>query len=1011
MSAEIPGTEIPVTLKDAVKKVGKKVSVIETPNTEEPGKIKLARTKKAAPSEEVIPKEKAAKKPKKEKPVTETVIEEPQPLAVEKNIIEAAKLSKKIATKKVTNVQASRSIKLTFQLRFHTKFGQTLYLTGNHELFGNNDREKAVPLEYHNHELWAVTLTLDNAEKITEPIVYNYLLKDANGAVVEDWGTDKTFVPANITVNAVTFVDSWNNAGYYENAFYTEPFKNVLLKTNYTDINAVLPAQTTHIFKVKAPLLTKGQALCITGNTGALNYWQMNEPVLLSKEPGDIYYQIKLDLTNAEFPVVYKYGVYDVAQNRLLHYEGGNDRLLFDMPEENKLTVVNDGFAVLQNNSWKGAGVAIPVFSLRTEKSFGVGEFSDLNFLVDWSKKVGLKLVQLLPVNDTTATHGWEDCYPYAAISAFALHPLYINVGEVAGEENKSIIAAFEEERKQLNSLSEVDYENVMKVKSSILKQLYNKQGKTIFKSEGFQQFFTQNKHWLVPYAAFCFLRDEYSTPDYTKWPQQNTYSAAEIDALTAPKSKSYDAVAINYFIQYHLHRQLNAATEYAHKNGVIVKGDIAIGVLRSGADTWQQPELFNLNAQAGAPPDDFGVKGQNWQFPTYNWQRMQQDGFAWWKNRFAQMSYYFDAFRIDHILGFFRIWSIPMHAIEGVMGYFVPAIPVHVNEFEEKGIPFDFNRYTKPFITEDVLWEMFGDDKEYIKSHFLTNHDDGTYSLKPEFDTQRKIADYFASQEQSHFNHKMRIDLFDLVSNVLLFEADGSDGNEFHFRFAVDTTASFKKLDTNVQESLKDLYINYFFRRQDDFWKKEALQKLPALKKVTNMLICGEDLGLVPGCVPDIMQQLGLLSLEVQRMPKQLNAKFSYPSNAPYLSVVTPGTHDMSTIRGWWEEDRERIQQFYNNDLCQWGIAPTVCSGEINKTIVTQHLASPAMWSVFMLQDLLGIDEKIRRQNPHEERINVPSIIPFYWRYRMHISLENLLQQEGFNNELATGIRQSGRG
>jgi len=388
----------------------------------------------------------------------------------------------------------------------------------------------------------------------------------------------------------------------------------------------------------------------------------------------------------------------------------------------------------------------------------------------------------------------------------------------------------------------------------------------------------------------------------------------------------------------------------------------------------------------------------------------MREDGFAWWKQRFAQMSDYFDAFRIDHILGFFRIWSIPMHAVEGIMGHFVPAIPVHINEFNSRALFFDYARYGKPFITENVLWEVFGYDNELVKSLFLKYDGFNSYTLKPEYSTQRLVEQHFATLENDEQHAKIQQGLYDLISNVILFEEENSNGQQFHFRFGMEDTSSFRNLDEHTQQQLHELYVNYFFRRQDDFWMKEALQKLPALKRVTNMLVCGEDLGLVPACVPDVMRQLGLLSLEIQRMPKDATKDFFHPNEAPYLSVVTPSTHDMSTIRGWWEEDRERIQQFYNHELGQWGEAPHYCEAWINTAIVIQHLYSPAMWSVFQLQDLLGMDELLRRKDPNEERINVPANPKHYWQYRMHIKLEDLLKADGYNNELKEYITASGR-
>jgi 4-alpha-glucanotransferase len=442
----------------------------------------------------------------------------------------------------------------------------------------------------------------------------------------------------------------------------------------------------------------------------------------------------------------------------------------------------------------------------------------------------------------------------------------------------------------------------------------------------------------------------------------------------------------------------------------VVLKGDIPIGVYRYGSDTWVDPDLFHLDWQAGAPPDDFAIKGQNWGFPTYNWKKMQENHFEWWRRRFEQMSNYFDAFRIDHILGFFRIWSIPVHAVEGVMGHFVPAIPVHVNEFGERGIWFDYERFCKPYINDEVLHELFGELAGKVKAEFLTRKEYGLYDLRPEYETQKKVDCLFSGREKTRENEMLQAGLFHLVSNVLLFEEPASEGRQFHFRIAMDKTISFRHLDNEQKHKVYNLYIDYFYRRQDDFWKQEAMHKLPYMKRATNMLICGEDLGMVPHCVPDVMKQLGILSLEIQRMPKKAEAEFFHPDNAPYLSVITPSTHDMSTIRGWWEEDKPRITSFYNQVLGQQGEPPYYCEPWINRAIVLQHLYSPAMWSIFQLQDLLGMSEKLRRGNPHEERINVPADPDNQWKYRMHLLLDDLLKEDEFNKELKGYIVHSGR-
>ncbi len=901
-------------------------------------------------------------------------------------------------------------VKITFRLKFHSNYGQTICITGKHEIFGGNDLEKALPMQYLNEEFWTFTLVINISELPAEGAFYNYVLKNADGSLSFDWGNDKAIKKESLTSGEVLIVDSWNHAGFIENAFYTEPFKTVLLKNNAVLVSAKSSKSYTHIFRIKYPFLAKGQTLCVLGNSKELGEWNEAKVPMMERAYNEDFFTLKVDLSKAFFPIVYKYALYDIDDKKISRYEDGSNRTFYDAFVKLKKTIVNDGFALLPSSLWKGAGVAIPVFSLRSEKSCGVGEFTDLKLLVDWAKKVGLKLVQILPVNDTTATNTWTDSYPYAAISAFALHPMFLSLDQATDDNNKHLLLEIAYEQQRLNKLEAVDYEAVNKLKWQVIKQIYQLQKDALFLTEDYRQFFELNKHWLVPYAAFCYLRDKYKSADFNQWANHKKYNAAGVEQLTSPSSDTYEKVAIHYFVQYHLHVQLKEATQYAHDNGIIVKGDIPIGIYRFGVDAWQQPDLYHMELQAGAPPDDFAVTGQNWGFPTYNWQKMKQDGFAWWKNRFEQMSYYFDAFRIDHILGFFRIWSIPLHSVEGIMGHFEPAVPVHINEFREKGIWFDFNRYCKPYITEQILEDTFGDQQNHVKNTFLTYDGFNQYQFKPEYTTQRQIENYFSWQPENGHNAWLKKQLFSLLANVIFFEVEESNGTQFHFRFAMENTLSFKYLEGGTQQQLRDLYVNYFFRRQDDFWMHEALQKLPALKRETNMLVCGEDLGMVPACVPDVMKQLGILSLEIQRMPKDPTKEFFHPADAPYMSVVTPSTHDMSTIRGWWEEDRERTHRFYNNELGQWGDEPYFCDAWINKAIVVQHLYSPAMWSIFQLQDILGIDSKIRKPDPHTERINVPANPQHYWRYRMHLTLEKLLESTSFNQEFGGYIKASGR-
>ena len=886
-----------------------------------------------------------------------------------------------------------------FYIRYSTKPGQSLHITGNVIELGSNSTINAIELNYGNADFWDVKLEL-NTYKINI-LRYKYILKETGLDDVVEYGDDRCIDLKKYNQRVLTIIDTWQTEADYRNNFYTKAFEQVLLKNDTQPTKGKKEKSFTYEFRVKMPILQPNQVLCIAGSVKELGNWQNKKTLLLTKIGN--WHCIKINLTKYNETVTYKYGIYNIKTKQLIQYETGDNRILVGEPNNTNVIIIHDGYANINTTNFKGAGVAIPVFSLRSKNSFGVGEFADLNLLVDWAKKTGLKLIQLLPINDTIATHTWKDSYPYAAISAFALHPMYINLQQVAFNENQSIVTALKKKQQQLNELAIVDYEQVIKFKLLAIKELYLLQKYTLKEDINYHTFFESNKHWLVPYAAFTYLRDKHKTIEFNKWRSNSIYSEAAIQRLTSTTQKHYDEIAVHYFTQYQLHIQLKDATAYAHKNGIVVKGDLPIGIYRNSVDAWIEPELYNMDEQVGAPPDDFAVKGQNWGFPTYNWEKMAEDNYIWWRKRFAQMSIYFDAFRIDHILGFFRIWSIPLNAVEGILGKFKPALPVKVNEFAENGIMFNYERFCRPFINEQIIKAAFGGNADYVKNTFLNGN-----KLKEEFNTQRKVEDYFT--ENNTENTSIKIGLFNLVSNVILLEEEGSNKQQFHFRIAMSDTASYKNLDNTTQTKLYELYINYFYYRQDDFWKKEAMQKLPSLKRSTTMLVCGEDLGMVPHCVPAVMEQLSILTLEIQRMPKKTGIEFFHPSEAPYLSVLTPSTHDMSTLRSWWMEDKAKTQRFYNNILGKNGDAPYFCEAWISKEIIQQHLQSPAMWSIFQLQDMLGINKTIRIENPDEERINIPANPNHYWQYRMHISLEDLLKQKMFTSEIKDLVSASGR-
>ncbi len=897
-------------------------------------------------------------------------------------------------------------MKIHFKISYFTNWGQQIFVTGNIAELGNGDLSKAFPLSFRNEEDWVGEIDVKNP--VSNTLNYKYVLfTEQTGQFYEEWGEKRVVEFDTAKTDHLFFFDNWNSPATIENTFLTAPFQEVLLRDEHEVIKTTLPEKFTHVFQIKAPLLPENQAVCLIGDCAELGNWTIINPKLLNFNQEGIW-QTEIDLHKVKGDVHYKYGIYDLIENKFCYFEEGPDRIATVVNSKKTIVRLSDGFLRIATQTWRGAGVGLPVFSIRTRKSFGVGDFGDLLLYIDWAERVGLKLIQVLPLNDTIGTHTDADVLPYAAISAFALNPLFLNLPALGKlPDDNPLQKQYAILQPELNDKEIIPFLEVVNFKLQYTKEVYLSQKEEFLNDKDFQVFFKKNEFWLVPYAAYCLLRDRNKTSDYRQWKDFERFDITKIADFTSPLQSHYDEIAVNYFIQYHLHIQLSKAAEYAHLHNVVLKGDIPIGVNRNSVDTWVSPELFHMHMQAGAPPDMFAVKGQNWELPTYNWDAIKRSGFDWWKKRFAQMSNYFDTFRIDHILGFFRIWEIPTTQVEGIMGHLNPSKPIHINEFAEKGLWFDYNRYCKPYITDTILWDFFGEEASWVKTNCLQIEDGWVLRLKTPYQSQSYVEKLFLNGKISE---RVKYGLYDLISNVLFFEVEGSNATQFYPRYGVEGLSTFRELDDYTRNKLRELYVDYFYRRQDAHWYQSGMEKLPALKRATNMLICGEDLGMMTHCVTKVMNELGILSLEVQRAPKSDKLEFFHPANAPYLSVVTPSTHDMSTIRGWWEEDRDVTQRFYNSQLGHWGEAPYFCDWWICRDIILQHLYSPAMWSIFQMQDLLSISETLRRPNPHDERINVPSNSKFSWRYRLHINMEDLIKNDEFNDELKNYIQKSGR-
>lgn len=759
---------------------------------------------------------------------------------------------------------------------------------------------------------------------------------------------------------------------------------------------------------VRAPQLRDGERLGVLGADKALGVWDVQKILPMAQHTYNEWVA-DIDATHLEGRhLEFKFVAFRNAKNELL-WETSMNRTV-DLPEMKAGELVSyeldQAFFALYNR--KLAGTQVPVFSLRTRKSAGIGDFGDLKTMIDFVASTGQKVLQLLPINDTTITHTWTDSYPYSCISVFAIHPQYADLHALPELKDAKARAEAEKTRAELNALDKIDYEKVNDFKINYLRQIFNQEGEKMMKTAEYKAFFQNTELWLVPYAQYSYLRDKNGTADFNQWPDHQVWDEAERKALADPKTAAYKNVAFFYFVQFVLDRQMQEAHEHAKAKGVILKGDIPIGVNRNGCDVWMEPKYFNLNGQAGAPPDDFSANGQNWGFPTYNWFEMLKDGCQWWNRRFQNMARYFDAYRIDHVLGFFRIWEIPVHSVHGLLGQFAPALAMSREEIESYGLHFQEDRFTRPFITDWVLDRVFHERAGEVKEKYLNRLDDERYQMKSEVDTQRKVEALFADVT----NEKelwLRDGLYALISDVL-FVRDHTNPGVFHPRISAQLDFIYESLYDNDKAAFNRLYNDYFYRRNNQFWYQEAMKKLPKLVQATRMLVCAEDLGMVPDCVPWVMDELKILSLELQSMPKDPSVKFGHLSRNPYRSVCTISTHDMPTLRMWWDENIQRTQEYYNTMLYRQGSAPHPLPGWLASDIISRHLTSPSMLCILSIQDWLATDEALRLPDADAERINIPANPKHYWRYRMHLNIEDLAADKRFVQNITEMISQSGR-
>ncbi|TYJ30228.1 hypothetical protein E1A91_A06G118800v1 [Gossypium mustelinum] len=913
--------------------------------------------------------------------------------------------------------KSMKSVKLKFRIPYYTEWGQSLLVCGSEPTLGSWNVKKGLllrPVHQDDQLIWTATISV--------PCQFScgyryYVVDDAKNVLRWEMGNERRLSIPHLLSEGHTLElrDLWQTGA--DALLFRSAFKDVIFCKNST-FNIDRPEAILHdelvqqgsilvLFKICCPNVQEGTSVYVIGSSTKLGNWKVQDGLKLHYT-GKYIWEAYCVIPRGDFPIRYKYCKY--SKNGCFSLEVGSTRELSvnSSKSQSQYIFLSDG--MLREMPWRGCGVAVAMFSVRSEDDIGVGEFLDLKLLVDWAVESGFHLVQLLPINDTSVHRMWWDSYPYSSLSVFALHPLYLRVQALSKNLPEDVKSEIRNAKERLDG-KDVDYEATMATKLSIAKKVFMQEKDLILNSSSFHKFFSENEDWLKPYAAFCFLRDFFETSDHSQWGCFSNYSKDKLEKLVSKDALHYDTICFHYYIQFHLHLQLSEAAEYARAKGVVLKGDLPIGVDRNSVDTWVYPTLFRMNTSTGAPPDYFAKNGQNWGFPTYNWEEMSKDNYGWWRARLTQMGKYFTAYRIDHILGFFRIWELPDHAMTGLIGKFRPSIPLSQEELEREGI-WDFDRLTRPYVRKEFLQENFGDSWILIAANFFKEYLD-RYEFKEECNTEKKIAAKVHSCAEKSLlpesEDKIRCDLFDLLKNIVLIR-DLEHDKSFYPRFNLEDTSSFRDLDDHSKNVLKRLYYDYYFHRQDKLWRQNALKTLPALLNSSDMLACGEDLGLIPACVHPVMQELGLIGLRIQRMPSEPDLEFGIPSQYSYMTVCAPSCHDCSTLRAWWEEDEERRHRFFKSVIGSDDLPPSQCVPELAHLIIRQHIESPSMWAIFPLQDLLALKEEYMTRPATEETINDPTNPKHYWRYRIHVTMESLIKDKELKTTIKDLIQGTGR-
>jgi len=643
-------------------------------------------------------------------------------------------------------------------------------------------------------------------------------------------------------------------------------------------------------------------------------------------------------------------------------------------------------------------GVAVPLGALRTKNGIGVGEFNDLCDFAVLCKKMKMGLIQILPVNDT----GYESS-PYASLTAFGLHPLYLRIeglDEFANADN-SVKKRIKAAREKFDKNKRFSHYEVLKEKLGICNVIYDANKADILKSakNGILSAWIGKNSWVKEYAVYRRLKHVNGEKSWKDWKEYSSVTPEDITKLWNDDALREEHI-FWVWLQQALDCQFSKAAEKIAEAGIVLEGDLPILMNEDSCDVWAHPEIFNQELSAGAPPDMYSPDGQNWGFPIYNWEAQEADNFKWWKLRLSVAEKYYSAYRIDHVLGFFRIWASSHRDHSSALGRFVPSVPVTSGDLKRLG--FDKSRVrwvSKPHIPTGEIWDALKNnwggpctntevaleaDKVFSKALERVNSEElwlFKKSIKGEKDIDA-LALHPAAGKYLMAKWKDR----------LFFE---HDKGKFSPVWLYKNTKAYASLSENEKRALEEL-LEKRNKKSEKIWMSLGMKLLSVLVESSGMLPCAEDLGAVPSCVPKVLSKLKILGLCVVRWfcdNKAAGEPFIPFEKYPQLSVCTLAVHDTSTVREWWEKEAD--QKKFSGFLGVPSL-PKIYNPGTAKVILSKTASARSRFRVFQIQDLLHLSNNWYSANPADERVNVPGTVSdFNWTYRLPATINEIAKDK----------------